>query len=383
MKIQSIQTYIIDARMKKNLVFVKVETDSGVIGWGEAYTQTNRDTSVTAHVEQLANYLLGRSPFTIKHFMQWAYDDFAAKRGGMDFWCAFSGIEQALWDIVGKTLNQPVYNLLGGPCRDRIRVYANGWSDDTKTPQEFADAASAMVDRGFTALKFDPFPGPWRLYVSKEVEQQAIATVREVRNAVGPGIDLLVEVHRRLAPMHAIRVAHAIEEFDIFWFEEPCPAENIDALAEVRAAVNIPIVAGETLYTKAAFRELFEKRAVDIINPDVCNTGGILETKEIAAMAEPAYVAVSPHNYNSVSIGLASTVQVSACIPNFPITEYWVNIEPVSHEIARDPFQVIDGYITVPENPGLGMSLDEDQLVSNQQTKSTTKHISQYQDEGP
>ena len=122
--------------MKKNLVFVKVETDSGVIGWGEAYTQTNRDTSVTAHVEQLAHYLLGRSPFTIKHFMQWAYDDFAAKRGGMDFWCAFSGIEQALWDIVGKTLNQPIYNLLGGPCRDRIRVYANGWSDDTKTPQE-------------------------------------------------------------------------------------------------------------------------------------------------------------------------------------------------------------------------------------------------------
>ena len=274
-------------------------------------------------------------------------------------------------------------NLLGVPCSEIIRVYANGWSDDTKTPQEFADAASAMVDRGFTALKFDPFPGPWRLYVSKDVERQAIATVREVRNAVGPEIDLLVEVHRRLAPMHAIRVAHAIEEFDIYWFEEPCPVENMDALAEVRAAVNIPIVAGETLYTKTAFRELFEKRAVDIINPDVCNTGGILETKEIAAMAEPAYVAVSPHNYNSVSIGLASTIQVSACIPNFPITEYWVNIEPVSHEIARDPFQVVDGYITVPDNPGLGMSLDEDQLVSNQQTKSTTKYIRQYQDEGP
>ena len=195
-----------------------------------------------------------------------------------------------------------------------------------------------MVGRGFTALKFDPFPGPWRLYISREDEAAAIGTVYAVRDAVGPDIDLLIEVHRRLAPMHAVRVADAIRGVDPFWFEEPCPAENVDALAEVRSRTDIPIVAGETLYTKAAFRELFEKRAVDIINPDVCNTGGILETKGIAAMAEPYYVGVSPHNYNSVGVALASTVHVSACIPNFVITEYWVNFEPVVENIMlRSP----------------------------------------------
>lgn len=383
MKIANVRSYIVNADGPKNLVFVRVETDDGIYGWGEAYTQTDRDTAITAHVERLGHYLIGRSPFNIKHFLQVAYEDFAAKRGAMDFWSALSAIEQALWDIVGKSLGVPVYDLLGGACRDKIRVYANGWSDDTETPDEYADAARQMVDRGFTALKFDPFPGPWRLYISRDDEAAAIETVHAVRDAVGSDIDLLIEVHRRLAPMHAARVADAIRDVDPFWFEEPCPAENVDALAEVRSRTDIPIVAGETLYTKAAFRELFEKRAVDIINPDVCNTGGILETKEIAAMAEPYYVGVSPHNYNSVGVALASTVHVSACIPNFIITEYWVNFEQVVEDITVGAPRVEGGYISLPDSPGLGVDLDENALRQRADISIGKKTIRKYSDEGP
>ena len=383
LKVANVRSYVVNADAPKNLVFVRVETDDGVYGWGEAYTQTDRDTAITAHVERLGHYLIGRSPFNIKHFSLVAYEDFAAKRGAMDFWSALSAIEQALWDIVGKSLGAPVFDLLGGACRDKIRVYANGWSDETEGPDEYADAAKQMVDRGFTALKFDPFPGPWRLFISREDEAAAIETVYAVRDAVGSEIDLLIEVHRRLAPMHAVRVADAIRDVDPFWFEEPCPAENVDALAEVRSRTDIPIVAGETLYTKAAFRELFEKRAVDIINPDVCNTGGILETKEIAAMAEPYYVGVSPHNYNSVGVALASTVHVSACIPNFVITEYWVNFEPAVESISIRRPQVEGGYIGLPDEPGLGVDLDEDALERRADISVGRKNIRQYSEEGP
>ena len=278
---------------------MKIDTDEGIHGWGECYTQSDRDLQVVAHVDQLERYLVGRNPMNIKHFTQMAYDDFAGRRSAMDFWCAISGLEQAMWDITGKKLGVPVHMLLGGACRDKIRVYANGWSGGAKTPEDLADKASQVIEMGFTALKFDPIPGPWRTYVDKTVEQQAIENVRAVRQAVGEDVDILVEMHRRLAPMHAIKIAKGIQQYHPFWFEEPVLAENVDALAAVKREIDIPIVTGEELYTKFEFREIFEKQAADIINPDVCNVGGILELKEIAAMAEPYYVVVSPHNYNS------------------------------------------------------------------------------------
>ena len=354
----------------KNLCFVKVETDEGIHGWGECYTQSDRDTQVVAHVEQITRYLVGRNPSHIKNFLQIAYDDFAARRGAMDFFSAISGIEQALWDIQGKRLGVPVYELLGGPLRDRIRVYANGWvydragwSTGTHRAEEVGQMAAEVVARGFTAIKFDPVPGPWRTFVDKSVEQATIENVRAVREAVGPDVDILIEMHRRLAPSHAVRIARAIEPYGPFWFEEPVLAENMDALAEAKREINIPVVTGEELYTKFEFRDVFEKAAADIINPDVCNVGGILELKEIAAMAEPYFVAVSPHNYNSTAVGLAATLHVSAAIPNFLITEYFVNLEEFSRDISVQPFEVEDGYVKLPEGPGLGIDLDEDALA--------------------
>ncbi len=366
----------------KNLCFVKVETDEGVYGWGEAYTQSDRDTQVTAHIDQLKRYLIGRDPRNIKHFMQIAYDDFAGRRSAMDLWCALSGIEQAMWDITGKVAGMPVHMLLGGACRSQIRVYANGWSGSTN-PLTLAERAQEVVEMGFTAMKFDPIPGPWRTYVSKDVENAAIENVEAVRDAVGWDVDILVEMHRRLAPMHARRIAREIERFRPFWYEEPVLAENIDALAAVKRDINLPVVTGEELYTKFEFREVFEKQAADIINPDVCNVGGILELKEIAAMAEPYFVVVSPHNYNSTTLGLAATLQVSAAIPNFLITEYFVNLEEFGKDIAKVPFEVKDSYIQVPTTPGIGIDLDEDRLANYPYQPFPARSPRQYYEEGP
>ena len=383
MKITDISHYIIHPGVGKNLCFVKIDTDEGVEGWGECYTQADRDKQVVSHIDQLKRYLIGRNPMHIKHFLQMSFDDFAGRRGAMDFYCAISGLEQAMWDISGKVCQVPVYMLLGGPCRDKIRVYANGWGGGNWDSNEIAEKAKKIADMGFTAMKFDPIPGPWRTFVDKEVERQAVENVKAVRSAVGPDIDILVEMHRRLAPMHAVKIAKEIEEFNPFWFEEPVLAENVDALASVKKAINIPVVTGEELYTKFEFREIFEKQAADIINPDVCNVGGILELKEIAAMAEPYYVVVSPHNYNSTTLGLSATIQVSAAIPNFLITEYFVNFEELGKDISTHPFEVDNGYIKLPTEPGLGMDLKEENLEKYPYKQFPLRNLAHYSDEGP
>lgn len=383
MKITDIRYHLIHPGRGKNLCFVRIDTDEGIHGWGECYTQADRDVQITSHIDMLKRYLVGRDPTNIKHFMQMVYDDFAGRRGAMDLWCAVSGLEHAMWDILGKVSGQPVYKLLGGPVRDKIRVYANGWGGGGWDSSDLADRASQIVESGFTALKFDPIPGPWRTFVSKDVEKQAVENVRAVRQAVGKDVDILVEMHRRLAPMHAVKIAQGIEEYEPFWYEEPVLAENIDALASAKQNINIPVVTGEELYTKFEFREVFEKQAADIINPDVCNVGGILELKEIAAMAEPYFVVVSPHNYNSTTLGLAATINASATMPNFLITEYFVNFEDLGRDIATTPFKVENGYISLPETPGLGIDLDEESLAKYPYQEFPKRNIREYGEEGP
>ena len=218
---------------------------------GEAYSQYDRDRAIAAQVEELGRYVVGRDPFQVRHILQIAFDDYAQRRGSLELFCATSGIEQALWDIVGKAAGQPVYNLLGGPVRSRIRVYANGWSYKMREPQDFVCGAEAVLKRGFTAMKFDPVPGPWRTFIPKEHIRHAVKVMRAMRDAVGPNVDLLLDIHRRLAPMHAIDLANALAEFEPYWFEEPCQCENVEALAEVRRASRIPVVTGEALYTRS------------------------------------------------------------------------------------------------------------------------------------
>jgi galactonate dehydratase len=383
MKLTDLQTILVHPGSGKNWLFVKLETDAGLHGWGEAYTQADRDTAIQEHVRQLGRYLVDRDPFQIKHFTTMAYTDFASKRGAMDVYCAISAIEQAMWDLVGKATGQPVYNLLGGGCRPRIRVYANGWSGGARSPGQLAEKAAAVVARGFTALKFDPFPNPWRAYIDRTAEEHALERVRAVREAVGPEVEILVEVHRRLAPMHAVRVARALEPYRPFWYEEPVSARDLDGLAEVRSQIAIPVVTGEELYCKREFRPALEQRAADILNPDVCCCGGILELREIAAMAEPYHVAVSPHNYNSTTVGLAATLHAAAGMPNFLIAEYFLNFEAVGAEIAIEPFQVEEGYISLPTAPGLGIELDEGALARRPYRPFPKRMLRQAEQEGP
>jgi galactonate dehydratase len=381
-KISDIKTFIVHPGRGKNWLLVKVETDDGLFGWGESYTQADRDKVVETHIHAMKRYIVGRNAFDIKHTCFAMYNDWATKRGAMDFYCAISGIEQALWDIVGKACNQPVYNLLGGRARDKVRVYANGWGEGGGI-DKVAENAKKVVAMGFTALKFDPFPSPWRTFIDRKQEQVAIDKVAAVREAVGPEIDILVEVHRRLAPMHAVRVAREIERYNPFWYEEPTLAENIPALAEAKRQINIPVVTGEALYTKHEFREVFERRAADIINPDICNCGGILELKEIAAMAEPYDIVVSPHNYNSVTAGLAASLQVCAHIPNFLILEFFVNFMETAAQVQRNPFVPKDGYRALPTAPGLGLDIDEEALGRFAYQQFPQRRIRHPEDEGP
>ncbi|HEV7214512.1 MAG TPA: mandelate racemase/muconate lactonizing enzyme family protein [Chloroflexota bacterium] len=359
MRVTAIKTWLVQPERGKTCLFLKAETDAGIAGWGEAYTLSGRERALERLVLDLGGYLVGRDPFAIKHFTHVLWRDVSIKRGGFDFYCALSGLELALWDIVGKALGTPVYNLLGGPCRTSIGVYGQPSGEGDGSPEGLGRRAANTVALGYNALKFDPFPGPWQMLIDHSAEALAVARVQAVREAVGPGVEILIEVHRRLAPMHAVSVARAIAPFRPFWFEEPTPAEDLAATAQVRRKIDLPVVAGEALYTKAEFRRAFEAEAADIINPDVCNVGGLLELKEIGAMAEAYTVAVAPHGNNSTTVGLAASLHAAAVMPNFLIMEYPLAWEATGNVIARNPLRVERGAIALPDAPGLGIELDE------------------------
>jgi galactonate dehydratase len=366
-RITQVDVFPLDSGGAKRWVYVKLTTADGVEGWGECYTAPNREQAIAVLAQELGAYLIDRDIFSIKHFTTVAYLDIATKRGSMEFFCALSGLEAAMWDIVGKTLDQPIYNLLGGPSRTRIRVYANGWSygangEVDETIEATVAHATALVAAGFDALKFDPFPGRWRVRLERRDERRALDCVRALRDAVGPDVDLLIEGHRRFSRTSAKRLALLLEEFDPFWFEEPVPSSSLDDLAEIAAATSLPVVTGEDLYTKHAFRDVFAKRAAGIVNPDVANCGGILELLEIGAMAASAGVAVAPHNYNSTGPALAATLHAAAVMPNFLITEYFVNFAERTAEIVTNPPTPDGGYIDLPTSPGLGIEINEARL---------------------
>jgi galactonate dehydratase len=384
MKVTAVDCFLVRSDFRKNLAFVKVTTDDGIVGWGEAFTHHDRERATAVMIEELARYLIGRDPFQIKYFTEIAFNDGAARRSSLEFYSALAGLEIALWDIVGKALDQPVYNLLGGPVRDKFYVYANGWAFGCKTPDDFARAAEKTAQAGFTAMKFYCLTGPARTFISAKQENDAVAAVRAVRDAVGPDINLMVDLSRKLSPYHAVRLAERLEEFNLYWFEEPCTAENIDALAEIRANVSIPVVTGEGIHTTAGFRDVLINEAADILNPDVGSCGGILKLKEIAAMAEPYYVAMSPHNYNSTLVGMAASIQACALMPNFIIAEYFVPYEPLAQRLSPgNPMVQKNSYIDLPTGPGLGIEVDEEALRKIPFEQFDLRVTRQISDEGP
>jgi galactonate dehydratase len=361
MKIVGIETFLLHPGSGKNLLFCRVETEDGFYGWGEAYVTRGKEKVIQECLRCMVPYMIGRSSFGIRHSGQVLFDDFAIRRNSMELLAAWSAIEIALWDILGKRTGQPVYNLLGGRSRERVRVYANGWSRGVTVEDNIARVLK-LQERGFTAAKFDPFPGPWRTHVDPKDEDYAIDFVRRMRDAVGPEFELLIEAHRRFSPSHAIRIGQRLVEFGIRWFEEPCLSDNIELVAEVRRAVPIPIVTGEAIYSKEAFFHTLERRAADILNPDICAMGGIQALLDIASMAQPQAVVMAPHNYNSVLMGFAATLHVCAVIPNFLIAEYFVNFEETCGAIATQQIKVEDGFAELPTTPGLGVDIDVSKL---------------------
>lgn len=358
MKVTAVKTYLVDTSQWRNFVFVKVTTDEGIYGWGEA-TVEGKEKTVAEAVHELSRYLVGKDPFQIERHWQAMYRN-AFWVGGPILNSAISGIEHALWDIKGKALGVPVYELLGGKMRDRVRAYANAWFFGATTPADYARCAEQTVKLGYTALKWDPF-GSASLFISGDQRRLAVECVRDVRSAVGPSVDLCIEVHGRLSPANAIGIARELEEFGIFFYEEPVPPENIDALALVTRSVGVPVATGERLYTKWGFKDVLEKQAAAVIQPDICHDGGILETKKIAAMAEVYYIGVAPHNPNG-PVATAATVQVDACTPNFLIQEYAICDDELKVAITKEQMELDAGYFVVPDRPGLGVDLDETAL---------------------
>lgn len=356
MKITGLSTTIVDA-FRANFVFVRVTTDAGISGVGEG-TLEMREKSVAAAIEELGRYLVGKDPFAVEHHVETMSRD-GYWRTGAVMRSAISAVEAAMLDIKGKALDVPVYELLGGAHRTKVRCYANAWFVGAREPDDFARKAEAALEMGFRALKWDPF-GTHYLQMDRAQRRRSAAIVRAVRDAVGPEVELLIEGHGRLDVPTAIAVAHDLAPFEPSWFEEPVPPESIDAVAEVRRRSPIPIATGERYYEPVRFAELLAKEAVDVLQPDVCHVGGLTEAKKIAAMAHLAFKPVAPHNPMG-PIGNAMTLHFAAAIPNFLMLETMATDVPWRAEIVPSEDLVLeDGWMEIPARPGLGIDFDDE-----------------------
>ncbi len=340
-----------------NWMFVRIEADSGLYGIGEASTQY-KDAGVAAEIEDFGKYLIGEDPFRIEHIWTSLYRR-VTWSGGAVTMSAISGIDLALWDLKAKALDVPVYELLGGRVRDAVRVYANGWFEGLSTPEEHARGARTIVDEGYTALKFYPFKGPQVITPARI--RQGVDLVRAVREAVGPDIEIAIDIRARLDMWSARRVAQQLEPFDIAWLEEPVLYDNVQALVELAREVRIPVSTGEQLYNRWEFRPLLEANAVGIIQPDICHAGGLSELKKIAAAAETHYVTVAPHNSNG-PISTVASLHLDMSIPNCFMQEIFVSFMPAYNAVLTNPIVVKDGQARPPDGPGWGTDIDEDAL---------------------
>jgi L-alanine-DL-glutamate epimerase-like enolase superfamily enzyme len=357
-------------------IFVKVDTDDGISGIGEAYA----GTSVKEVISKLKPFLIGENPLDIDRLFQKMYRAFQ-RETGISLLSAISGIETALCDIVGKALRVPVYSLIGGKYRDKIRVYADCASgagekqEEVKigpitlkgvfTPQAFAEKARTMKTKGYTALKFDlDLPPRYRLdqynrSITNDELNLKVKLVEAVRAEVGSSIDIAVDCHWQYSVKDAIRISMKLEPYDLLWLEDPVPAQNVRAMRKVSAASRIPICTGEQLISRYGFQELIETQAASIISPDTQKAGGIFETKKIADMAEVYYVPIAPHNIAS-PIGTIASTHLCAAIPNFLVLEFHADgISWWQDLIKYENSPLIDGgFIRVPNKPGLGVDLN-------------------------
>jgi galactonate dehydratase len=355
LKITDIQSFLVDAG-GRNLCFVKVLTDAGIFGFGEAYS-VGPDEATVATIKDFKGWLVGKDPRNVEYLWATMYN-FTRFPGGAVINAAISGIEHALWDIAGKAAGLPVYMLLGGKCRDRVRVYQSAGG---RTPAQLAENAKALIAKyGYTAIKMAPHPPGSQSMPYNAVTRAAGQRAEAVRSAVGPDVDLAFDAHATLfEPIRAAQMAEALKPAHPYFLEEPIRMENMDAMQNLKQRMQIPLATGECLYTKHDFRQLLSKQAADIVQPDVCLAGGILELKKIAAMAEAHYVVVAPHNPMG-PLATMVNVHFAACTPNFLILEYHPDDESPRKDLIKDPILVKNGYLEIPNKPGWGYEVNEE-----------------------
>jgi len=350
-KITSIEPLVVDIG-SRNWLFVVVETDEGPSGVGEGSLPAH-PRAVAAAVEEYREYLVGEDPARIQHLWQLMYRQ-PFFRSGAVVLSAISAVEQALWDIKGKVAGLPVYELLGGRCHDRVKLYANGPSGETL--EEFADSARSLVERGFTALKTS-IVEPVLPVQGDAVFRRAAERAESLRDAVGPDVEIGWDAHGRYTPAMAIKLARALEPYNIWFLEEPALPENVKGLAQVARATSIPIATGERLFTKWSFREVLELGAAALLQPDLSHCGGVLEARAIASMAEVYYCGFAPHN----PLGPVNTVvsaHVGVASPNFVALEICLYPEEWTRELLTEPLELADGYLELSDEPGWGIELD-------------------------
>src|SRR6476661_3181850 len=361
MKITDVRTLVVHAEMR-NWEFVKVETDQdGLCGWGEASLEW-KTRAVAGAVEDFKPMLIGEDPTRIEHLYQKLYRQ-SFWRLGVIGMSAISGIEQACWDILGKSLDRPVYKLLGGAVRDRVRMYTHLGGGEVSAVYETFDGqraielAQACIQQGYTAVKavFVPYSEP---LIGVTAIKKFASLVRDLREAVGDAVDIMIDFHGRTSPAAALQLLHAIEEYHPFFCEEVVPPENIDALLTVRRQTRIPLATGERRATRFEFREICEKAAVDVIQPDLCHCGGLLEAKKIAAMAETYYMGVAPHNPLG-PVANAAALHFALSTPNFLIQEDMLTDVPWRWDVVQHQLKTENGYWLPCDAPGLGVEVNE------------------------
>jgi galactonate dehydratase len=366
MKITGVRSIVVNAEMR-NWVFVKVETDEGLVGWGEASLEW-KTRSVAGAVADLEPLILGQDPRRVEHIYQILYRQ-GFFRPGIVGMSAISGLEQACWDIFGKSVGLPVYALLGGRVRDRIRMYDHLGGGEMRslyledTIEQMTERARESLAAGYTALKVLVVPRSEPLDGNAPLRQTE-RLFSALRDTVGPDIDLMVDFHGRTTPAMAILYSKVLEPYRPFFLEEVCPPENVDGMVEVARATNIPLATGERLVTRYQFREVLEKRACAILQPDICHCGGLWEAHKIAAMAEAYYVSIAPHNPLG-PIATAAAVQFGFATSNYLIQEAIRSDVPWRDAVVTDPLVVRNGYIFPNDKPGLGMEVDESEAAKH------------------
>jgi galactonate dehydratase len=343
-------------------VLVRVETADGFVGWGEGTNFPGVQPIATA-VRNLADVVVGASAWEIERLWNRMYRALYYNGMGGVVMAAISAIDIALYDIVGQKLGVPVYNLLGGKVRDTLQIYANGWTEGIpRTPESLARRTKELVEKGYTGCKFDPFTtSPLNREVTPQELRAAVAQVEAVRAAGGPDYEIAIDVHGRWNTNSALKIIRALEPCRLLFLEEAVPPENVATMAEVQRSVNVPLATGERIFGRHGFRELLERQAVRIIQPDIARTGGITEFKKIASMAETYYVSVAPHNPNGPICTVAS---IHAClsIPNFLILEFFERDEPVFQEIIDGGLRRDKAAVFPPAGAGLGVRISDEFL---------------------